>query len=49
MSICVERQQSDANTEMPQILGLSNKDVKAAIKKTLQEVMSNTIKMNGKR
>lgn len=31
----MERQQRDANTEMPQMLGLSNKDFKAAIKKTL--------------
>lgn len=49
MSTCVKKQHTDANAEMIQILGLSLKAFKATITKILQEIRSNTIKMNGNR
>lgn len=40
----VKRQQTDANTEMKQMWGLSKKDFKATIIKILQNLRSNTLK-----
>lgn len=43
-----ERQLTDAITELSQVLGLSDKDFKAAVVKMLQQIIANSPETNHK-